>query len=142
MRILVTTSSIVEYGLDKLSGNTKEDLMARVDQMKAEGYDLYINLPDAEGGDTEAPKERNVFEHFSDELPEPDGVAHSQEAVNLYGTDYISDDTDCHYVKVETFTGRVKWVCKFHGMESKHDLWAHPNAPCTSVDPEGDHIWE
>jgi len=142
MRILVTASTIMEYGLDKLTGNSKEDLLARVEEMKVSGYDMYVNLPDAEGGDTEAPNERNVFEHFSDDLPEPDGATHSQDSVNLSDQVHIYVDTDCHYVKVEMFTGRVKWICRAHGVESKHDLEAHPNAPCISVDPLGSHIWE
>jgi hypothetical protein len=142
MRILVTAASIAEYGLDKITGNSKEELMIRVEQMKANGYDMFVNLPDVQGGDTEAPNERNVFEHFGDELPEPDGAAHSQEAVNLTNAGFIHNTCSYRQVALPGPTFNSKWICVIHDVPSKHDVEASPHAPCISVDPLGNHIWE
>lgn len=137
MRIRVTASSIQEYGLDTLTGNTKEDLVRRMEEMEAAGYELFVTIPDAFGGTTESPDERNVFDHFNNELPEPDGAVHSQASVNL------SVGTECHYKQVFLPGPKVnyKWVCLIHGAASKHDVESRPNAPCISIDPLGDHIW-
>jgi hypothetical protein len=86
VRVLVNMSNIIEYGLDVITGNSRESLLIRAAQLSENGYDFYINIPDVEGGDNDAPQERNAFEHFSSDLPEPDGFTHSQEATNLAQT--------------------------------------------------------
>src|SRR5436190_2902009 len=82
MRVKVTHDNIVAYGLDIITGNKIVDLLAAADRAEELGEEMFVVIPDVEGGDTEAPTERNAFEHFS-EMPEPDGRMHEQESVNL-----------------------------------------------------------
>jgi len=137
MRVRVTLANIVEYGLDTLTGNSRIELLARAQEMEANGYDMFVTLPDVEGGDTEAPTERNVFEHFNTELPIPDGSAHSQEALNL--VEHAT--TQCTY-KLITMEDQVsKWICITHYSPSKHKIEDGSHEPCLVMDPYG-HDWE
>ena len=140
MRILVTLSNILEYGLDTVTGNSREDLLQRAEEMKANGYDMYVNIPDAEGGEQDAPTERNVFEHFSPDLPEPDGAAHAQTALNL--TNHPQPIVPCSYAyRYLVENNEHKWICLLHDSPSKHLIEPGSNEPCLVIDPYG-HDWE
>lgn len=137
MRVLVTLANIVEYGLDTVTGNTRADLLARAKEMRDEGYDMYVNLPDVEGGDTDVPTERNVFEHFNEELPVPEGLTHTQEALNLAD----QPNTQCSYKLVDIDNHVKKWICIVHYSPSKHTITENSHEPCLVMDPYG-HDWE
>ena len=127
MRVQVTPQNIVEYGLDKLTGNSTGDLLARAAEMEASGYELFVRIPDIEGGDTEAPTERNVFEHHGG-LPDPDGRSHEQAAIDLtqvcsYQLMYYGSDTP------------QEFVCTKHNAASRHSVDADSHAPCLMLDP-------
>lgn len=83
MRVQVTLQNILDYSLDVITGNSRADLLASAEKAEEEGYELFVNIPDVEGGATEEPQERNAFAHYGPDLPEPDGNAHIQEAVDL-----------------------------------------------------------
>lgn len=136
MRVLVTPENIIEYGLDVITENSRESLLIRAAQMRENGYDFYVNIPDVEGGDTEAPAERNVFEHYNTELPTPDGAAHSQEAINLAE----EDTTKCNYRFVNVDDHVSKWICITHYSPSKHTIEEGSHLPCLVMDPYG-HDW-
>ena len=125
MRVKVTLENILAYGLDTLTGNTRGDLLARAAQEAEEGNDMYVVIPDVVGGDTEAPTERNVFEHFS-KAPDPEGVGHEQVSVDLTQV--------CSY-KLEESRGRKFYICRKHNALSKHAVTAESHAPCLIVDP-------
>lgn len=94
MRVRVTLSNILDYGLDVITGNSREALLTRAKWMEDNGYDFWVNIPDKEGGDTDAPTERNAFEHYGPDLPEPEGATHQQLSLNLV---YQSlDCSDCN----------------------------------------------
>lgn len=139
MRVLVNLSNILEYGLDTLTGNSRDDLLARAKEMEEAGYEMFVNIPDAEGGDKEAPTERNVFDHFSSELPEPEGAAHSQTALNL--TNHPLPEVKCSYNFRAVPGGEHKWICVIHDVPSKHFIDYGSNKPCLVIDPYG-HDWE
>lgn len=92
MRVKVTLLNVLDYGLDVLTGNSVEDLLAKAAEMEAKGFDLYVNVPDVEGGDKDAPTERNIFEHYTPELPEPEGFSHIQETFDLRYQSSLDDD--------------------------------------------------
>jgi hypothetical protein len=140
MRVLVTLSNILEYGLDTITGNTREDLLARAAEMEANGYEMFVNLPDIMGGEQEAPTERNVFDHFNSELPEPDGAVHSQTALNL--TNYPQPIVPCSYAyRYLVENNEHKWICLLHDSPSKHPIEPGSSEPCLVIDPYG-HDWE
>lgn len=139
MRVLVTLSNIIEYSLDTITGNTREDLLLRAAEMRDNGYDMFVNLPDVMGGEREAPTERNVFEHFNDELPEPEGAVHSQTALNL--TNHPWPVVPCSYAYRQIDNGEHKWVCLIHDVPSKHNIVEGSNEPCLVIDPYG-HDWD
>jgi hypothetical protein len=126
MRVQVTLENILAYGLDTLTGNTREDLLARAAQEEAEGNNMYVIIPDVAGGDTEAPTERNIFAHFS-EMPDPDGRSHDQVAVDL--------SQACSYKLDWHEDGNSFFVCKKHNAVSKHSIDALSRAPCLAIDP-------
>lgn len=137
MRVKVTLDNILDYGLDAITGNSRADLLARAAEEEALGFEMYVNIPDVVGGDTEIPEERNVFEHFgSDGLPEPDGAVHQQEAVNLSERAYI--EKPCHYRVVTLIDNDSKWVCNVHNEPSKHSIVHGSHEPCLKVDPYDD----
>lgn len=94
---------------------------------------MFVNIPDVEGGDNEAPKERNVFEHFSPELPEPDGATHLQEAIDLRDQAYSANP--CYY-QLDVFAGDVYvYLCQVHNRASKYSITPGSHEPCLEVDP-------
>jgi hypothetical protein len=103
MRVAVTEQNIIEYGLDKLTGNTKDELLAAAARAAEFNQVLHVKIPDVEGGDTEAPTERNTFEHYSD-MPEPDGRSHEQDSVDLASI----GDRRSEFTEVDTVTNRIK----------------------------------
>lgn len=139
MRVLVNLSNILEYGLDTLTGNSRDDLLARAKEMEEAGYELFVTLPDVEGGDKEAPTERNVFDHFNTDLPEPDGAVHSQTALNL--TNHPWPEETCRYDLQYFDAGEYKWICVIHNSPSKHIIEKGSTDPCLVMDPYG-HDWE
>jgi len=48
MRVLVNEQNIDEYGLDTLTGNSKEDLLARAEEANESDYELHVVIPDPE----------------------------------------------------------------------------------------------
>lgn len=134
MRIKVTPETILEYGLDTLTGNSKEELLVKVAELGEHGMDLFVNMPDVEGGDTETPEERNIFEHYNpDELPEPEGKTHSAESFDLTTQQYVKP---CSYTLI--FVGsKWGWVCDLHKKPSKHIITADSHEPCIEIDPYG-----
>jgi hypothetical protein len=139
MRVLVTLSNILEYGLDTITGNSREDLLARAAEMRAEGYELFVTLPDVEGGDKEAPTERNAFAHYGSDLPEPEGPSHEQSSLNLIASP--TPFSQCLYAYHHFDSGEYKWICVPHNSPSKHNIEAGSNEPCLVMDPYG-HDWE
>lgn len=133
MRIKVNLSNILEYGLDTLTGNSRADLLARAEELHNNGLEMYVTIPDAEGGDNDAPTERNAFEHYATDLPEPEGPAHKQEALNLAQQAYVNDP--CSYKPIPQIDGSEVWICAKHNMISKHSVDAESHAPCEFVDP-------
>lgn len=132
MRIEVNLKNIQEYGLDTITGNSQADLLAKAAELNNNGLLMYVKLPDVEGGDTEAPTERNVFQHHSD-LPEPEGNAHTQEALNLAQQAYVNNP--CSYKPNPQIDGSVIWICAKHDMISKHSVDGESHEPCEAVDP-------
>lgn len=139
MRIKVTLSNILEYGLDTITGNNRSVLLARAAEMEANGFELFVNLPDVMGGEQEAPTERNVFEHFNAELPEPDGATHSQSSLNL--STHPQPVVPCSYAYRLLDTGERKWICLIHDSPSRHPIGVTSSAPCLVIDPYGPD-WE
>lgn len=137
MRIRVTLPNILDYSLDVITGRSRADLLATAEQYKNNGAEYYIHIPDATGGETEVPKERNAFEHYND-FPEPDDVTHRQEAVNLTEEEqaYIKDP--CSYRPNIQLDGSHIWICIKHGAISKHSVDAESHEPCEEVDPFND----
>lgn len=133
MKIKVTLSNIVEYGLDVITGNSRADLLAKAEEMHNNGIDFYVNITDAEGGDKDAPTERNTFEHYAPDLPEPEGATHKQEALNLAQQEYVKNP--CYYGPNTHLDGSITWVCMKHGAISKHSVDAESHEPCEVVDP-------
>lgn len=135
MKVLVTLSNITEYGLDVITGNSREDLLARARQMETDGYEMYVNIPDVEGGDTDVPAERNVFQHYSSDLPVPDGPTHAQLAFDLIDQPYTYTKP-CNYRHVVIVTGESKWICNIHDVPSRHTITIENlNPPCLVMDP-------
>lgn len=133
MRIKVTAANILEYGLDRLTGNSTADLLAQAQELKrTSGYELYVKIPDAEGGDTEAPTERNNFEHYEG-FPEPEGFTHPQESINLEQQAYL--ENPCSYWANYQIDGSIVWICIRHNEISKHSVTKDSHAPCIVVDP-------
>ena len=132
MKIKVTMANILEYGLDTLTGNSQADLMARAKEMEANGFELYVTIPDAQGGDRDAPNERNNFEHYEG-FPEPDGYTHPQESINLEQQAYL--ENPCSYWANRQIDGSVIWICVKHNEISKHSVDKDSHAPCIVVDP-------
>jgi len=128
MRVLVTLQNILEYGLDTLTGNSRTDLLARAAELEREGFELYVKIPDVQGGDIEAPTERNTFDHYGPDLPDPEGVAHKQEALNLAELAYL--DNPCGYSLVDE-----EFICDLHQQPSKFAVDLDSHAPCIEVAP-------
>lgn len=128
MRVQVTKQNILEYGLDIITGNSQDELLIRASEMERDGYELFINIPDVEGGDNDIPEERNAFEHYNSDLPDPDGVAHSNTSVNHIGN-------ACHYQAVIVDGGELIWICEIHKYPSKHSVESTSRVPCLKVDP-------
>jgi hypothetical protein len=84
MRIEVTLENILKYNLDVITGNSRADLLAAAARAEEAGEAMYVTIPDVMGGDTEAPEERNTFEHYAD-LPDPDGRKHVQQSIGAQG---------------------------------------------------------
>lgn len=82
MRVKVNLDNILAYGLDTITGNSRADLLAAAARAEELGEEMFVIIPDVEGGDTESPVERNSFEHYAD-MPLPENPTHEQEAVNL-----------------------------------------------------------
>lgn len=137
MRIRVTLPNILDYGLDVLTGKSRADLLATAEEFSNNGKVYYVHIPDVEGGDTEAPTERNVFEHHVS-LPEPEGHSHKQESVNLTLEQeaYVKDP--CSYKPNPQIDGSHIWICVKHGAISKHSVDAESHEPCEVVDPFND----
>lgn len=57
MQIEVTAQNIEDYGLDHLSGNTKEDLLQAASEAARSGHTLYFKIPDAAASES-----RNIFD--------------------------------------------------------------------------------
>lgn len=127
MRVKVNLENILQYGLDTITGNSRADLLAAATRADELGEELFVQIPDVEGGDTEAPTERNAFEHYGSDLPEPDGEAHEQESVDLTKPierwEKISCNPDC---AVRTVEGHTHWLD--HDTDER---WAFPpgNSP-------------
>lgn len=132
MRVQVTEENILKYGLDVITGNHRVDLMARAREAELAGLDLWVKIPDVMGGDTEAPTERNAFEHY-DGLPEPDGFTHPQESLSLEEQAYV--ENPCSYQETIQMDGNPLLVCVQHGAASKHSIDLESHAPCLVVDP-------
>lgn len=135
MRVEVTDQNISEYGLDTITGNTREDLLAQARELELNGYSLFIKIPDIEGGDTDAPVERNIFSHYGPDLPDPEGATHLQEAIDLRNETYINDP--CRY-NMMIQKGDFIWICDKHDAPSKHSIVPGSLAPCLVVDPYDD----
>lgn len=133
MKIRVTLSNILEYGLDVVTGRSRADLLATAESYNNNGAEYYIHIPDVAGGDNDAPTERNAFEHFSSDLPEPEGHTHKQESLNLAEQEYIKDP--CSYRPNVHIDGSYTWVCIKHGAISKHSVDGESHEPCEVVDP-------
>lgn len=133
MRVKVTLSNIIEYSLDVITGNSRADLLARAKEMEDSGYELFVRIPDVEGGDTEVPTERNAFEHYGPDLPEPEGVAHEQLSLSLEEQAYLLEP--CSYARYDFPDGDWAWWCTKHSIESKHAVDADSHAPCLALDP-------
>lgn len=133
MKVKVTPENIIEYGLDVLTGNTAADLLARAKELEKDGYELYVRIPDVEGGDNDAPTERNIFDHFGPGLPDPEGFTHKQETLDLREQGYTEDP--CSYRGDTQIDGSTVWVCVKHGVTSKYSVEAASHAPCLAVDP-------
>ena len=130
MRVQVTLQNILEYGLDVITGNTRADLLARAEEAKTNGYEMFVTVPDVKGGDTEAPKERNIFEHYNSDLRDPDGRRHEQTSVDLTKVcSYRLNWTDDH--------GDV-FICTQHGANSKYSVDVESHAPCLFMDGYAD----
>lgn len=127
MRVRVTPVNIDAYDLVTVTGNTREDLLARAAEALVEGHgDFYVIIPDVLGGDTEIPTERNVFEHY-DGLPEPDGYTHEQASIDLARA--------CSYKLEFTSDGKSFYICQKHNTLSKHAVDATSHTPCLAIDP-------
>ena len=68
MQIEVTAQNIEDYGLDALSGNTREALLQAASEAARSGHTLYFKIPDAAASET-----RNVFDMVPGEVVD---VAH------------------------------------------------------------------
>lgn len=135
MQIQVTLSNILEYGLDVVTGRSRADLLATAKEMEKNGSDFYIHIPDVAGGDNDVPSERNVFDHFSPELPEPEGFTHKQESVNLSEEQQAYINDPCFYRQNVHIDGSFTWVCVKHGAISKHSVDGDSHEPCEVIDP-------
>jgi len=136
MRVQVNLQNILDYSLDTLTGNTRQDLLARAAELERDGFDMFVNIPDAEGGDTEAPEERNIFKHHAG-LPEPGGGSHEQTSIDLADQLYL--ENPCNYKRhVIIESGDIQWICKIHEMPSKHSIDKDSHAPCLTMDPYKD----
>jgi hypothetical protein len=147
VRVKVTPETIDKYGLDTITGNTREDLLTRVTELAEHDMELWLNIPDAFGGSTEEPTERNTFEHFANDLPEPEGKAHEHDAFNLMEQALSESPCGYRWEFVPTL-GRNEWVCVIHHEISKHSIdtdlvvvdgievkTTNSHAPCLIVDP-------
>lgn len=84
MKVEVNLENILKYGLDVITGNSRADLLAAAARAAEVNEVMHVIIPDVEGGDTEAPTERNSFEHFGD-LPAPEEATHMQSNGTAYG---------------------------------------------------------
>jgi hypothetical protein len=137
LRVVITPQNIDEYGLDYITGNTREDLITEAAEMREKGYDMFVNIPDAMGGDKDAPTERNVFEYYTTGVPDSGEVTHSQESTNLIDQTYIP--TSCNYRHIVIGNGELKWICNIHDVPSKHLINPGSHAPCLAIDPHGNN---
>lgn len=126
MRIQVTEENIDQYDLVRLTGKSKAELLSLAVLEWLEGNEFWVRIPDVAGGDTEAPTDRNVFEHFT-ELPVPDGHMHEQKAANLFD--------ECSYKLGVDMVGRGLWVCVVHAVGSKYPVDGDSHAPCLIMEP-------
>ena len=134
MRVKVTLQNILEYGLDTITGNTRGDLLARAAAMEADGYEMFVNIPDVEGGDKEVPQERNIFKHYSSDLPDPEGNVHALNSFDLRDQLYVQNP--CTYQRHVIVESRdVQWICSIHHLPSKHSVEEDSHAPCLAMDP-------
>lgn len=136
MRVLVTLQNIMEYGLDTVTGNSRADLLARAEELERQGEQLYVRIPDVEGGENDEPTERNSFEHFGGDLPEPEGHTHKQESLNLAQQGYVKNP--CSYGGHVMLDGSIRWLCVLHDEISKHSVDGESHEPCVFVDPYDD----
>lgn len=135
MRIAVNSQNIIDYALHVVTGNSIQDLLARAaDHTNRYGTPMYVTIPDVNGGDTEAPTERNAFEHYGG-LPEPEAT-HAQHGVNLMeGPTAEYQANPCSYKLVWTEATGDIWVCTKHNQNSKYAVDRLSHAPCLEVDP-------
>lgn len=132
MRILITDENITNYGLDKITDNTREELLAQAEVARAGGFDLYFTVPDVIGGETEMPQPLNVFDEYSD--VEPVAPTHLSQGINLTG--------ECRYSLVNVGLEKTPvFICDIHGLPSRHTIEPQSHPPCRAIDPDGTS-WE
>jgi hypothetical protein len=132
MRILITDENITNYGLDKITDNTREELLAQAEVARLGGFDLYFTVPDVMGSETEMPQPLNVFDEYAE--VEPVAPTHLSQGINL--TD------ECRYSLVNVGLEKAPtFICDIHGLPSRHTIEPKSHPPCRAIDPDGTS-WE
>lgn len=85
MQIEVTAQNIDDYGLDKLSGNTKEELLKIAADAAMGGHILYFKVPDHT-------QVQNVFDRFSGRAVDPKDLEHGQNPIEQWDGKEIPEE--------------------------------------------------
>lgn len=73
MEIDVTAQNIDDYGLDELTGNTKEELLRMASEAQLSGLDLKFKIPDAASSE----RRMNVFDSIKGQPVAPEDLEHT-----------------------------------------------------------------
>lgn len=110
MQIEVTAQNIDDYGLDELTGNTKEELLARASEAARSGQILHFKVPDA----VASQQKMNVFDQFKGQLS-PDADPEVQSAIAHWDGKEIPAEVDV-----------PRHTCDFPITHKINDTWTCP----------------
>lgn len=114
--VVVNEVNIAVFELVKMTGNSKEELLAAAARAEADGYTLSCKIPDPID-----PVDLNAFEHFHSS---PAPVIDPDAEVQLDIADQVNMYSDrCRYEFKRLLDGGDKrWVCIIHHTNSRHEV--------------------
>lgn len=108
MEIDVTAQNIDDYGLDELTGNTKEELLRMASEAHRSGMDLKFKIPDAASSE----RRMNVFDSIKGQPVAPEDLEHTGNPIEDWDGQEIPYEAN-----VETH------VCDFPITHALNDTW-------------------